>query len=604
MSTPETTTGKKTLKLEQPPVLGTTNGKISQAAIELEHDAEMLAKAKLIDEQDEAEEKARASAGEKPAVKILGRQKESTELKQFRREEAQALVEWIRTLQGVGAIEIKIARNKPQMFRGKVTKGYLDTISEPITEDELRDRWGGGQYQLKCMRKDERGSWVYFANTMIEVAGDPRLDNLPGMQEGAAAPAAARSSDGDSPFAIKSLEMMERQMDRQVKNAASNGMDMGVIAQFMAPLQTQIAALTAALSAKDDKLVELTSKPSNPHQDKLFEKLIDGDSARVNAIRTQFESEIRQLKDNFREDEKRLVDRYERERERADRDFQRQIDTQKQMYERELSNVKSLQVQLDTAKDTSLTVTKAQLESDNRRLERDLASAAADLKELRAKKDQSITEKLKEVGELKKLLGVEEGEAEVKGTFEKVVDTVMGSEQLFDFVGKWVGPKGAAPAAAPPAQLPAPRVRPSRPRVIKDKRNGQVSVLAPNGQYVPVRQNPVTNEIEQGVQIPPAQLEMAVRVMESSFANKTKPDNFARTISTALPPEIFAAIRDLGVDGFIQKVAKLSAASPLRTQAGINWLRAVGVTLLGDEPAPVDAPVDDELPDLDDAPTE
>jgi hypothetical protein len=612
MSTAETTAGKKGLKLEQPPLATDTNGKITQPQIELEHDAEMLAKARKIDEEDAREEQAKARTLETDkTVKIIGRAKESTELKQFRREEDQALVEWIRTLQGVGAIEIKISRNKPQMFAGKVTKGYLDTISEPITEDELRDRWGGGQYQLKCMRKDERGSWVYFANTMIEVAGDPRLDNLPGQLSSGAAPAAPQTDN--SPFANKALDMMERQLHEARKNAAASGFDPTMVQMFMAPLQAQLSQLSKALEAKDDKLTELANKPQNPFQEKLLDKMIEGDTARVTAIRTQFESEIRQLKDNFREDEKRLRDHLERERDRADRDFTRQLDNQKQMYEREIANMKGLQMQLDTAKDTSLAMTKVQLESDIKRLDRDLATAAAakrdvelEVKELRAKKDQSLTDKLKEVTEIKKLLGVEEGDTEPKSALEKVVDTVMGSEQLFEFAGKWFGPKGevAPPAGAPQQQLPAARAPRQRPRVIRDRRTQQVLALGADGKYVPIRQNATTGEVEPGVQIPPQQLEFAVKSLEMAFSNKTKADVFARTISTALPPEIFAAIRDLGVDGFLNKVAKLSAASPLRTQAGVNWLRAVGAALLGEAPSSGDAPVDGDLPDLDDAPDE
>ncbi len=62
----------------------------------------------------------------------------------------------------------------------------------------------------------------------------------------------------------------------------------------------------------------------------------------------------------------------------------------------------------------------------------------------------------------------------------------------------------------------------------------------------------------------------------------------AQTGRSSIPTDILAWIRERhteqvsGVDLFMTKVAKLPGSSPLASQAGKNWLRAVGALLVGE----------------------
>lgn len=560
-------------------------------------------KAKIKTKDADEDKETKEDAKEERTVKPERIQPEA--LRELRRGENQELADYLTQLRGTAPIQIAVHRLKPAVFAGKQLKGHIETIEETITEDEMRDRWGGGQYQLKVKRRNDQGSWVFLTSTVVDIAGDPRTDNLPGgtPQNGNPGPSmAAIQADADTRVAQHAMNMLERQateMRDMLKR--DTGFDPKMIAAMMAPFEAQMKAMQEELRRKDDQMKSVLDKPSDPFQQKLLEKFVDGDSARINALRTQHESEVRTIKESHAADLKRIEDRFDRERAELKRDYDRQIDNLKNGYERELTSLKTMHQQLDIAANSSNSLIKTSLERDIARIERENVELRAENKALREKKDQSLLDKAKEIDQLKEVLGIDgEDGGKDKTAFERVIDTALQSEQLLNFVGRWAGPAEAKPGAAPAQAQQQQQLQQTPPKFVRNKRTGEVGQWNPaTQQYERVQRRGGGNGGEPAeLQIPPEHLQMAITILERSYANKTPPKNFAATISTALPPEIYQAIRDHGVDGFVNKVAKLGASSPLRRQDGINWLREVGKILIGDDdPSP--GPDDDQVDDID-----
>lgn len=578
-----------------PTTLRPPKAKLTQTQIEKEHDSELDAAA-----EDEGKKERSAKA-----ERIL-----PESIREMRRGENQELVDYLQQIRGSASIQIAIHRLKPQLFKGKNIKGHIENVEEPISEDELRDRYGGGQYQLKVKRRNDQGSWVFMTSTVVDIAGDPRIDNLAGNVDessghNSAASIAGIHADAETKVAMASLSMMERQLEQMRTQHANSGMDAKMLEQLMKPMELQVKMMQEQMSQKDKQFAEQMNKPADPFQQKLLEKFVDGDQARVNALRAQYESEIRAIKEGHSQDIKRLEDRHDRLLSEVKRDHERQMDMQKNGYERELASIKALHAQMDVAATSSTAIIKSSLDRDLARLEREVADLKSENKSLREKKDKSVMDMVKEVNQFKEELGVE-AEGGDKSALERVVDTIVQSDQIMGIAGKWLSkePANAAPAPRAPQQ----QLQQAPPRYVRDKRTGQVGEWNPAKQrYEEVpqrRQKAGPGAPVEDLQIPPEHLQAAITILERSYANKVPPKNFAATISTALPAEIFQAIRDHGVDGFVNKVAKLGASSPLRRQDGINWLREVGKVLIGDDSPPTQQDDDVDLDDdaLNDAP--
>jgi hypothetical protein len=82
--------------------------------------------------------------------------------------------------------------------------------------------------------------------------------------------------------------------------------------------------------------------------------------------------------------------------------------------------------------------------------------------------------------------------------------------------------------------------------------------------------------------IAPATVKIAVEFLESAFRNGQDPAEVATSVRSMVPTDVLTAIKQLGIDGFLEKVARLDSTSPLANQAGRNWTRKLGKALLGD----------------------
>ena len=77
------------------------------------------------------------------------------------------------------------------------------------------------------------------------------------------------------------------------------------------------------------------------------------------------------------------------------------------------------------------------------------------------------------------------------------------------------------------------------------------------------------------IQVNPADVLIAVNLLEGAIKNGTDPVTFAESARSMVPADILAAVKQLGVDAFLKSVAKLEDGSPLATMGGRNFLRKV-----------------------------
>lgn len=520
---------------------------------------------------------------DKEESRAAGRLTQTPEQLIRRREQDQSVNDWLDGLRDIGPLQFKLARMSPKFIGNKKCNGHLTTLEGFTTEDEISERFGGGTYKITVMRRAADGSWRFYTTTTIEIAGDPRMDSLPGAenQGSPSAVAASRAAEIHERSESSAVERMTTILEKRLDRAESAGSNQAeTMKMFMRPMELQIASLQDALKESSAALREAGKTPVNPHQDQLITKLIDGDSSRMTALSEKLQSEMRMLQEHAREDEKRLREEHKRDMDRLERQHEREIATLKAAYE-QVTNANTL------AHKTSGTVQEAEI----RRYERELIELRAEVKELRAKKDMTLLEKVKEVDAIKDMLGAGDDEKEEKSTLEKLVEVAVNSDKLMGLAGKFMGGDPAAAAAqAAAAQKAAAAVQAAKgPRVLRDRRTGETFLRTPEGDRIPVRPRRMVQEGVDGTPTPdapppidPEKVAMATMFLQTAFANNHDPVNVATTARSAVPEEILQAIRDHGVDDFLNKVAKLPSTSPLSTQAGRNWTRKLGKALIGE----------------------
>ena len=139
---------------------------------------------------------------DKPKAKDPEIPRDSTTIKSIRAEEEKSLKEWLDSIGVTGAFQVQIHRHKPEhvMINGKSvdTKGHLETVEDFIDEEYLKRQHGGGTYYLKVATRGSEGESFQYRkgfHRTVTIAGDPRVDRLPGNAP-MPATAATQGSDG------------------------------------------------------------------------------------------------------------------------------------------------------------------------------------------------------------------------------------------------------------------------------------------------------------------------------------------------------------------------------------------------------------------------
>lgn len=521
-------------------------------------------------------------------------------LRDIKSRDDETLRDWLEGLSSEhGAFSIQVTRTRPAMHRGVLVKGSLGRYDEPIDEERIREDHGGGEFLLRFNRRTDKGN-RYVTARSITIPGDPRIDTLVGRDS--SEPAAAAATPTHDPLVAKvvdatiqrSRELEERLSQQQQRPAAAAGLDPALIDSLIAPYRLQLEASERRMQALEAKLAGESNSPERHAQSKLLDKLIDGDSARIEALRTRHESELRQIKENAREDEKRLIAANERDRSAMQQAHQQQLADLRQSHEMVLASMRS-----------SADVEKAMLRSQVATLERELGNAQKELIELRAKKDKPLLEQFKEIELIKETLGVgkeDEDEATKGHWLERAIGKLVDSKVASVVVDRVMGdPQQAAAAAQQQQQLaqsqqlvPGQPFRDAQgkiwvfdgtnvvPMPLKKRKKGAAPEAPADG--APPAEEGVEAPPEAPVELPtldPEDTAKALAFLEAAFRGGQDPVAVAQAVQTMVPGDILGAVQRHGVDLFLDKMAGLERGSPFSTQAGRNWARKLGKALTG-----------------------
>jgi hypothetical protein len=530
-------------------------------------------------------------------------------LREMRDEEEQSLREWIDGLAGDGAIRVAIRRKKPMIGpNGENVAGSLETVEERIDEDYLREVWGGGQFEIRTFKPNAKGTYEYFKTRTLSIAGEPKMNGRV-LVGGAAAPVAAEE-DG---LAERAFQVMERNAQRAQDRAEkleqmgqrSGGLDLSALQALQAPVLAELAEARASVRELQQQVLAAATRPApaDPFRDKMLDRMMDGDTARIEALRTQYDTRIEKMQDSFDDRMRRLEEKH------AD-----ELKSQEKRHEREIALTERGSDMQTKSADVAYNARVDALKSENDRLNRELTEARGRIGSLELRKDQTITDKADELIKIKEALeglGGGDGDDKNKAWYEKVIDAVGNSEVAMGFINK-IG--GATGAGGPEAQQQQPMQQQMMPPVgvpfqgpdgniyvrnpddsmsqidpaalrqqralaaARKKRKAQAAV-APAGEAAVAPEAPLV-EIEEDEPKPKArppkasEVRAALAFMENAIRSNADPAMFGATARNLIPSEILAYMQQVGIDEFLNN-AKLEIGSPLTTQAGRNFARKV-----------------------------
>lgn len=506
-------------------------------------------------------------------VDIEEREHESNAAQQLREEADQSLMEYLGSLAADVPIKVAVIRKVPKTWAGRTIEGTLDTYEEPISEEQIREMYGGGTYALKIQRRDVRtGNWRHFTQRTIKIAGDPKLDSLittdTGTNKGEEAPSVVNNAMRiAAELADKADARAERAEERAMRQV---GPDPTILI-----LKDELGDLRRSLAEKDARIFDMLNSrgKESSSSDVVLSKMLDGESTRMTALRAQVESEIRTINARHDAEIDRLHARYESQAQRAEDAHKRELDALNRSHDSQSTIMKiSYESQMDGFK------------REIQHLASQLEVAQSELAVLRQLKNKSPVETITELATLKEAFeNFSGGKEESGGTAERIISGIMGSP-LVEGIGARLatGAVGAADATVPHrSQEPdLSQLEIDKPVKMPD---GQIVVRRQDGQLYRIRQKPrpPAPTGAEGVKLDPSDVAAAVQFMEGACNNDVDPAQFATTARSLVPMSILASIRAQGVDHFLANVAKLDEGSILNSQKGRNWVRKVATILLG-----------------------
>lgn len=503
-------------------------------------------------------------------------------------------------------VELRLERKKPEIWLGKNIYGHAKTYNEVIGVEDIKAEFGGGKYELKISLPNAKGHMGFRKTRVINIAGDPILP------VSTTPPVTAPTGDTGTKLAEKAFETMastlksaQDNLEEERRRPPAPGIDNKLIDV----LRDQAKAAEDRATKLEERINAIMSaKPDHSSTDRLVDKLIDGDTARIEAIRTQHASELREVRETQKGDIGRLHDAYTAQIAATERSHQREIDNLIKTHDNTVASMKSAHentlAALKSSHETAMMTTKSSLElrieglkSDVARLERELTKQDAELGALRAVKDKSIIDQAKDlaaVGEALKVVGIGGEEKEEQSTFDKIVQSDWAKEVGIGIASRIKGPDPAAQAQAAAAAQQAAQAQAIANMPINQPMrlpNGVVIMKQANGQVVQVTQQRRRRQQAQGSQaqdqpaepevtIDPAILAQAVSFIENAINQGAEPEVFAESARAMVPKSLVAMLQVKGVDHFYT-VAGVKDDSPLNTQRGKNFIRKVVAVLAG-----------------------
>jgi hypothetical protein len=509
-------------------------------------------------------------------------------LDRLQHEDAARIYEWLCEYGGTGEMKIELFRRTPESYQGVKTNGLLETLDEPISAEEIKERHGGGKYQIrvnvKARNKNGAPIWRYAGARTFDLAGLPRVDALLNADDSGSAPFRRRNGEGGDGIAGQAMNMARliaqdaREEARTLRDGAARtqGTDPAVVS-LIDRLADQVVSLQEALSKKDERILEVIARPTDTRQeDKLLDIMRDSakdHATRITEVRVAHDSELRQLREYHNQELRNRESRFEKEIDQVRAGHQREIDSLKDAHRTAMESQKqAYEMRIDSLKDT---VDRAQ---------RELSEARTEVAGLRARKEQGPLEQLQGLVAIKNgmesLFPTPEDE-EKTSTAERIIGAIMESPVA----------QGIASRIADAGKLAAPG---SDQMVQVRDRHGKVHTLPAS--YVQQMQARAQAEAGQPAQsgpprLNPAEVKQAVAFLESAYRNGHPPQTVAATARNLVPGAILNFLKKKGVDAFLNEAADLDDSSPLATVAGRQWIRSIGQFLLeGTVPPPEEAP--------------
>lgn len=506
--------------------------------------------------------------------------------------ETQDLRSWLSSV-GDHEIQIKVIRNWPKTHKGVNVEGTLRTYTEQISEDTIRDEHGGGLFKVIVHRRLPTGKMVFFQQRQLKLPGPPKIEGL--VDEPMNVEPISSDHGGLASQALSSMQWQLKEAREDARRTASApAFDTHMLRMVQEPVMEQIRGLRdsntelqRALADKDSRIMELINrKPDTSLQDDLLKNMWSNESARIEGLRAQHDSEMRQLRTFHADEISRIRDQAREDLNQRTRGHERELEAIKDASRSQVDSIKiSYEARIDG------------LKSENARLTAEFTQLKGEIGELRSRKDKSLTEQAQEivsVQEAFKALGVggaakDEDDDSGKPWYERMASRVMENPEA---IGQLIGgvrqnlPAGAPQAAAQP-QLPPPGQPFQGPdgRVYMARPDGKVQRLSAAG-VPPVKRAKAAAAKEaviakqEGPRPPDAgELALAISFIETAASNGTDPVVFAQGARSAIPADILAYIEAVGVDEFLAGLT-LPPSSPLRQQSGRNFVRTVARVLI------------------------
>lgn len=517
------------------------------------------------------------------------------------------LQEWANTT-AVDGLTYKIYRLEPEHYLGKKIAGYLTKVTTLPTEETILSRWGGGKYQLKAYKRDNKGRFSYNRAFTLDVAGDPIVESagptlvkppedvqlsklvLEKMERVSEAERHRASRleeklqeyNNRGGFDDKTLELIQSQIDQAKEDAreyrrlfeeSRNQKPDTKVYEMMieqARRDTESARRDAenarqeAIRMRDEQRAEverlrheqqeaMNSNPTN----KLLETVLIGRNAELTQMREQFESERRMLMQNSESEVKRVHERYERILSELKEDHKRTVEFMREDHKREVdllrgsyeSRIQTLE--LSTTGKENLTAQRVQF------LEQELKTSRNDLEKLRAEKQKDPIETLQEIVMLKEamedLTGNRSGDEDEKPTWERVLDKISPVAQA---VATRLG--NPMPGAVTPQEM----------AMIQAQQ--QAALQAANTEMA---HNEVAAQ-EQAVQAAQsAEVAKLVAFIEGAIRSGTSPEDFVRSAKSLIPVDVLKIIVDYQADELADMINTAQPGTIIASQEGRNFLR-------------------------------
>lgn len=553
----------------------------------------------------------------RPAAAAEPRDRSTRVQREMRDDEEQDLLTYIHGLVGDAPVQIAIVRKRPSIGpNGENILGTLETVEDKIDEEYIFDTWGGGTYELKIKKQNQRGSFEFFKSRTIKIAGEPRMNGralVPGN-------GAAAAAGGDDGLIGKTLDMYERASEREraraerlERDGQRGGIDFAAIERMQAPLVAELAEARRMIAdLQKDVLAQIAKPPpKDEFRDRLLERSVEGGDKRIEDLRSQYENRLAAQRELYEGRIDKINERHEDEVKRLEDRHRDDIRRMEDQHEREIARTEKAAEHTGKGTEQGFQARIDSLKEANSRLERELTALQSKLGALEARKDQTIGEKADELIKVKEALdGIGGGDSDNDGPwYTKVIDAVGNSQAALDFIAKIGGNAGAAPPAGgeagmPPVgqpfygpdggvyvrnpdntftPLPAANALPGKAGAAgKRKRRAAAQAVAEAMQGDDAGEAGETGEeIEAApdgtppVKQPSAkEIKQAVLFMENAVKSNTDPAMFASSARNLVPSELLQWIQQVGPENFLSKL-RLDSGSPLTTQNGRNFVRRV-----------------------------